>query len=113
VAETVRDYQAVISQGGAGTPTSGSAATALLGKIACGDEQFPFRGHQRNHRHLPRTRYAARFLRAAAVRECRNRLLCEAAERPFLRNACVVARERRKDGFRLREDCPLFKSRFA
>jgi hypothetical protein len=57
--------------------------------------------------------YAARFLACRRVRECRDRLLCEAAERLFLRNACVVAREHRADGFRLWEGCPLLKSRFA
>jgi hypothetical protein len=43
----------------------------------------------------------------------RARLLCEAAEWPSRRSAREVARERRADGFRRRDDCPRRRSRCA
>src|SRR5262249_5778304 len=50
--------------------------------------------------------------RRATRRACRERLLRDAAERPFLRNAREVARERRTEVLR-RRDCPRRTSRCA
>src|SRR5215472_6282752 len=51
--------------------------------------------------------------RRAARRACCERLLREAAERPFLRNAREVARERRTEVLRRRADLPRRTSRCA